>query len=141
MGMIIYVNGELALQKTGRKLELAEKKKIESILDGWGTPAFNIVGDSVVFRYEEMEGSNPLHDGVNGPLEELCTITKAMGLLLDGDIEIMSDWNDFDNLLIRIKDSQIEGTYNSEIVYATTEELIAELKRRGVSICEQNSTH
>jgi len=127
MGCIIYTNGELNTS------EMSEEQIsfIESIKDAWGYQVFAVKDNCIRLRQDEIEGSDPLADGVEGPLTKLLEYANEQEISINGDISIKSDWNDYDNILIGIVDNEISYA-NAEIRYASNDELIRELERRGL---------
>ena len=126
MGMVIYVNGELSSDGlTDKQISF-----IEDIKDGWGEKAYFVLGDSIFYNSEQIGGCTPYEDGVITPLEKLIEYAKKENISIDGNLEVSSDWDDYDNIGIEVKNNEITH-YNTEISGTTTDELVNELKRRG----------
>ncbi len=143
MGTLIYVNGEITVRhkkmitpvQYKKELSPDQIKKIENIKNGWDRPAFIIHKSdptelTLNMTYDKFEGCDPYEDGVISPINNLISYAKENDLTVNGDINISSDWSDYDNIAIFIKDNVISFK-NSEIIAATSDELINELKERG----------
>ncbi len=128
MGAMIYVSGEGAVDGEFTEAKVSALKEIK---DGWGYPAFCFSENGSGFEIAEtpMEGSDPYTDGVLTPLNSLIEYAKSQGLVVNAEFTITSDWGDYDNIEVIIKDNELT-TANSEVVNATTEELEAELAKR-----------
>ena len=127
MGVIIYPTANLTI--TGDMPPFYETA-IEGINNGWDDQAFKITGQEIELCDDWYEGCDPTDDAVIKPLKELLQYTKNTGLSLQGSVSITSDYSDYDNQIIVVKDGQIEYG-NLEIYNATDQDLILELKRRG----------
>ena len=129
MGAMIYVDGSLT---PSRYLSDAEKQSIGNINNCWMYESFRVSEDSeITFFDDSYEGLDPITDGVIGPIKELLAYAEKAGFELNGEIEVSSDWKDFDNLTISIKNNEISYE-NTELRNAETEQLVAELQKRGV---------
>ncbi len=130
MSTLMWVSGQL---KANKEIPKKVAKKILAIRDGWDEDAFLILPgqDFIEFSKEEMEGIYPFTDGVEEPLKELLSITKEAGISLSGEILIDSNDCDMDNTGLVIEDNEIRYA-NSQVLNATTGELIEELISRGV---------
>lgn len=137
MGVIIYPIMELT---SDVKLSEHQKRQIEFIKDGWDQQAFKCKeGDEITLASESMEGSSPDEYGVLNPLNRLLSYAKRQGFRLDGQIEIHSDWNDYDNVLIQVTNNEFDSK-NLEIANASTRELLDELIKRKVLTHEEAET-
>ncbi len=127
MGAMIWISGEGTISP----IEQKDKDAIEAIKDGWGEQSFSVSDKGILeFNWDTTEGCTPVEDGVEVPLNTLVKYAEDNGLSVDGEWAIGSDYSDFDNITIVIEDNKILYA-NTEIRNATTEELVAELKRRG----------
>ena len=70
MGVYIYVDSRISVRGTKEDIE-----KICRIKDGWGKPAFT-ERDGQVYMRSEMEGLDPVKDGIVKPIDELCGYAK-----------------------------------------------------------------
>ena len=129
MGCVIYINGELSADEISE--DAAEK--IAAIQDGWGDNAFKVDKNTITFIASVQEGSDPLYDAVIEPLDKLLALVKREGVFIDGNIEITSDWSEYDNITFIIKENQLKSK-NTEIINASTEDLIEELESRGYRV-------
>ena len=132
MGVVIYINGGVVAE--GERLntflgiieKASEKNKVFTVRD-----------DEISFRFNQTDGSDPIEDYVLKDLRKLCDFADQMNISLCGDFDITSDWNDYDNITIRVMNevgkNQIKQ-YNTELLNAPDEELIAILKSRGYII-------
>lgn len=135
MGVIISVSGHgtICAGKDKEPIDLLEYvDELKSIKDGWNEQAFDVSesGEDFEFNSSQIEGADPYNDGVALPLDRLIQFAKERGLSVYGDFIVTSDWSDLDNIQVTIKDNAYT-TGNSEIVNASTDELIDELKERG----------
>ena len=130
MGALMWVSGQL---KANKEIPKKATKKILAIRDGWDEDAFLILPgqDFIEFSKEEMGGICPFEDGVEKPLGELLSLAKEAGISLSGEILIYSNDCDMDNTGLVIEDNEIRYA-NSQVLNATTGELIEELISRGV---------
>ena len=134
MSVIINVRGEL---HPNRVLSEEEVEQIMDIDDGWGGLAFYCdENQSIAFLTEEMNGMNPQEDGVTDPLKKLLEYAREHGFLLNGSIEISSEWDDYDNILIQVSNNQMKEE-NLEISNASTQQLLDELVKRNVLTYEE----
>ena len=144
MGAIIYPSGELVVDDyTGGSMENCAEKAVEAIAemkDRWGNPVFKRDGYALEFADEKIEGCDPVQDYIEAPIKQAIEIAKQHGAYIEGYVDIVSDWNDYDNIHLDIfEDGNI--TYgNAEIVNASDDELIAELKKRGYSVAKEADT-
>lgn len=138
MSVIINVRGEL---HPNRILSEEEVEQITDLEDGWGGLAFYYCDEnqSISFLTEEMNGMNPQEDGVTDPLKKLLEYAREHEFLLNGSIEISSDWNDYDNILIQVSNNQMKEE-NLEISNASTQQLLDELIKRNVLTHEEAET-
>lgn len=128
MGVMIYVSGEGTVDGELTKAKISALKEIK---DGWGCPAFNFSQNGSEFEISEssMEGCSPYEDGILKPLNSLIEYAKGQKLAVNAEFTITSDCGDYDNIEVIIENNEL-STANSEIVNATTEELVSELERR-----------
>lgn len=128
MGVMIYVSGEGTVDGELTKAKISALKEIK---DGWGYPAFNFSKNGSGFEISEssMEGCDPYRDGILKPLNSLIEYAKSQELAVNAEFTITSDCGDYDNIEVIIENNEF-STANSEIVNATTEELVSELERR-----------
>lgn len=135
MSVIINVQGEL---HPNRILSEEEVEQIMDLEDGWGGLAFYYCDEnqSIAFLTEEMNGMNPQEDGVTDPLKKLLEYAKEHEFLLNGSIEISSDWNDYDGISIKVKNNELRQGI-ADIMYAQTCDLLDELCQRGVMTREE----
>ena len=124
MSVIIYVNGEL---NTDEELTEKQKSQIEHLANG----AFGAGMYSISFASDMIEGCDPYEDYVLTPLKELLQFAQEEGISIDGAIEVSSDWQDYDNITVNIENNELSFG-NTEIINASTEELIKELQKRKV---------
>ena len=137
MSVIINVRGEL---HPNRVLSEEEVEQIMDLDDGWGGLAFYCdENQSITFLTEEMNGMNPQEDGVTDPLKKLLEYAREHEFLLNGSIEISSEWDDYDNILIQVSNNQMKEE-NLEISNASTQQLLDELIRRNVLTYEEAET-
>ena len=128
--VLIFVSGEIKIS--------ASKKAIEEVLQikyEQGDEVFEEGCGVLTFRNEEMEGSDPIEDYVVKPLKELVAIARKRRFKIEGSIEISSEWRDYNNVTIEIKDRSY-SIYNTVLMNVSTEELLGELKRRGIHVPE-----
>ncbi len=145
MGVIIYLSGSLVVSDhngEGLPVDYAGKaaKEIAEMKGSWGSAIFVQDGYALDFRSEMIEGSDPIADYVEAPIKQAIEIAKANKAYIDGDIYIASDWGDYDNIHIEIRENQISMD-NAEIANATDEELIAELAKRGYGVFNKKGTY
>lgn len=128
MGVMINVTGHGSI---GGNLTDNKLSKLRGVLNAWGHPAFNISEDGSDFEFTGggIEGCDPYTDGVLNPLKNLIEMAKEDDLTIDGEFTIKSDWSDYDNIVVMVTDNEL-STANSELVHASTDELVDELKRR-----------
>lgn len=128
MGVIIYVNGEIETNASPDVME-----KFLKIVNDHGEKAFEADVQALSFRCDEYEGYDPTERFVLKPLRELVRLAKENGVRLDGYIQVDSDWSDYDNLAVNVSEDGLT-TGNKEIWNAGTDELIEELKKRGIPV-------
>lgn len=126
MSVVIYISGEIETTAKGKNLE-----KILGIKNGFEEESFNCKDGVIGFKYSEVGAGEPMESYVYGPLRKLTDLAQKEGFHLDGYIEVSSDWNDYDNISIKVMD-QGYRVCNTEILNAGTDELVAELERRGI---------
>lgn len=139
MGVIIYVDGEIRPQH----LTEAQKTAISNIKNIWGEEAFYIYEDGhICFAISQYEGCSPFEDGVEEPLKELAEHLKAENIILKENavFTVASDWSDYDDITLTIDAKTLQFRYeNTEVINASTEELIAELKKRGYEVVQKSA--
>lgn len=129
MGVIIYPTANLNIEGN---LPPFYQDQIEGMKDDWGMQIFRMEYDEISFVFDMREASDPL-ENIESYLDKLIQYAKDNDCSISGEVIITSDWSDYDNILIDIKDN--EKSYgNSEVREATSEELIKELQRRGYTV-------
>ncbi len=127
MSIIIEVNGECTIYGASGRQVL---DKVLEIKDGWGGQPFQASGNIISFKARQIEGTDPIEDGVIKPLTSLVEWAKTNKANIEGDFTINSDWEDFNGICIEITGNELKQVDIRLGGYAT-EDLIAELKRRG----------
>ena len=90
IGVYIYVNSRIFVR--GTKEDIEETCHIK---DGWGKLAF-IERDGHVYMRGEMEGLDPIKDGIVIPPDELCRYAEKNNVTLRGYVNVscaISDYN------------------------------------------------
>lgn len=129
MSIVIYISGEI--ETTAKEKDLEEVLEIKN---SYGEEAFSCKDGVLEFKYSEAgAGHDPVGALVYGPLDELAVLAKIEGFRIDGQIEVSSDWKEYDNISIMVND-QGYRVCNTEILNAGTDELVAELERRGIHV-------
>lgn len=137
MGVMIYPSMELT---TDKKLDDKQRLMINMIRDNYNSRAFVCnEADEIVLYGEEIEGFDPIEDGIKNPLEKLLNLAKEYDFKLNGYVEIKSDYRDYDNVLIQVSDNQMKEE-NLEISNASTQQLLDELVKRNVLTHEEAET-
>ena len=135
MSVTIYTDGELTIDH----VTTDQKKAIMQITDGWGEPAFcrsprTEEDDSItVWLNDEIVSGSAFECGVVNPISKLVGLAEKEGLKVNGEIRVSSDWQDYNNIVIFVNDNVVRQA-NSEIAGASTDELLGELKQRGVAV-------
>ncbi len=133
MGAIIYITGEI--ETSGLTKE--QSNYIQAIEDGWGYDCFKIKDNVISFINEQVEGSCPVADGVEEPLQELLSYLKKQKITLESEtyITIESDCYDFNNITIVIDPKTLDISYQNTCIYfAEDQELIQALEKRGYTV-------
>lgn len=128
MGVIIYTAGEI--ETNASKKDMREIVKIE---DAYGSMVFQAEDGIINFQYDQMEGSDPIETYVLTPLRKLAELAKEREFSINGNIEISSDWSDYDDVTFVVTEREIT-IHNTQIFNASTDELLKELERRGISV-------
>ena len=92
MGVYIYVDSRISVRGTKEDIE-----KICRIKDGWGKPAFT-ERDGQVYMRSEMEGLDPVKDGIVRPIDELCGYAKENKIVLRGHVNVSCAMSDYDGI-------------------------------------------
>ena len=92
MGVYIYVDSRISVRGTKEDIE-----KMCHIKDGWGRPAFT-ERDGQIYMRSEMEGLDPIEDGIVIPLDELCKYAKENNITLRGHVNVSCEISDYDGI-------------------------------------------
>ena len=135
MGIVIFIAGELSLKsKDDNGLTPEQREFVSQIKNGWGNPAFRFLpnSDDIMFAYEEIDGMNPVKDGIEIPVQTLLDYAKKNDLIVNNDVSSTSDWSDF-NVTYEIVDNELR--YHDTQLYNTDDSLlIKELEYRGYTV-------
>ncbi len=128
MSVVIYIDG---IGNIDGNVSQKTIEDIETILNIWGTPSFKVSAQDFEFEFRSsrLEGSDPYNDGIITPLYKFINYAKKNSLIINGEFEIISEWNDYNQIGLFIKDNELE-TANLEIRNAATEELEKEVQKR-----------
>ncbi len=127
MSVMIEVNGECSVNGAAENQILDE---VLNIKDGWGCQPFQASGNTISFEVKQIEGSDPIEDGVIKPLKSLVEWAKENKADVNGDFTIYSDWDDYNGISVKIESNELKQV-DIRLEGYSTEDLIAELKRRG----------
>lgn len=135
MSITVYVTGRMAATGNEAKVKrLLEKAK--NVKNAWGTKAFELNGEEIVFRKDELNGFAPGEDGIENPLRKITLLARVIGVDLNGSFTVNSSCSDhYNNVTFNIVDSTLAYA-KTELLKASDEELIAELKSRGYLIAK-----
>lgn len=125
MGIVIGISGELCSSET---LTLSQVNDIESILDKFDAQAFVAGSDIVEFSWDENESMSPL-ELVSEPLDKLMEYASKNAITFNGYLSLWSSCSDYDHITIKVDANKVQMK-NSELLNASTEELVDELKSR-----------
>lgn len=128
MGIMIYVNGKLTTD--------AEENDFEEILRIKDRDEYEVFdGEDGIFGFchEMIEGADPINSLIYPLLERVVALANERHFNVSGSIEINSEWSDYDDVTVEVTNKGLKN-FDTKLFNTATEDLIRELKRRGVRV-------